>query len=106
LVFAPAVGFATAVGLLSVLSVGIAVILRRGVVVRCRCFGAGTEQLGRRHLVRNLALLGIAMSGQLAGVAVADIEPFPSAGFLVSIGGGMVIAPLFVWFDDLVELFR
>jgi hypothetical protein len=37
---------------------------------------------------------------------VAEIEPFPSAGFLVSIGGGIVIAPLFVWFDDLVELFR
>lgn len=107
LVLAPGLGFPAAIGLLAVLSFGVAVVLRRGLAVTCRCFGASarTERLGGRHLARNIALLAVAGSGQLAGLVAADARPSHSAGFVVAIGGGMVIALLFVWFDDLAELF-
>ncbi len=92
------------IGCLAVLTffcLGIAVLLVRGVSASCACFGATGSPLGRKHLVRNGLLAGIALCGLLAG-APSDLHP---GGVLDAVFAGLIGAALLVAFDDLVELF-
>jgi len=104
LVLAPAAGGALAAALLAGFALGIAHVVRRGQIVRCRCFGAGGATVGRAHLIRNAVLAAVA-------AAVAILEPSQPLAFavrpdviiaaLAGIGAGLLITR---W-DDLVFLF-
>src|SRR5690242_6510066 len=50
------VGMAVATGLFLAFTVGVAVVVRRGIAAACRCFGAGGTRLRRLHVVRNAVL--------------------------------------------------
>jgi len=70
--------------------------------VACRCFGATGAPLGRRHLLRNGVLITLALLGVVAGGATGSVAP---AGVAVAAVAGAVCGLLFVWFDDIVDLF-
>ncbi|MFI6226725.1 MauE/DoxX family redox-associated membrane protein [Micromonospora echinospora] len=97
-------GFVTALALLTAFTSGIIVVLRRGTVTSCRCFGASDVPLGRQHVVRNLGLITLAVLG-LAGVAAPDDGAAP-AGVVVSVAVAFVLAFVASTLDDLVALFR
>lgn len=67
LVVAPRVGGSIALFLLVAFTVVLADVLRRGLVVRCACFGALTDApVGRRDVVRNGLLIVLALIVALA----------------------------------------
>ena len=104
---APSVVIATlavAVGLLVVMTGGIALALARGAMGTCACFGVSDQPLSRRHVVRNGLLLLVALSG----VAVAnDIPPGDVDPLGVALAGvvGAVVAFILIRLDDLIDLF-
>ncbi|MEU0403445.1 MauE/DoxX family redox-associated membrane protein [Streptomyces sp. NPDC006197] len=53
--------------LVAVFTAGIVLARRRGTAARCACFGRTPMPLGRRHVVRNVLLLGDAVALQPAG---------------------------------------
>ncbi|HLX48338.1 MAG TPA: MauE/DoxX family redox-associated membrane protein [Streptosporangiaceae bacterium] len=88
----------------SLLTAGVAVVIRRGTQATCACFGPGRgRQLGRAHLVRNLSLLAVICAG-MAGIALAHGRPAVAGAVLGAIAGA-VAALLFIRWDDLAELF-
>ena len=95
-----AAGFAVAAGLLAVLCVGVARVLRRGGRAPCRCFGASDTPVGRSHLVRNAVLLAVAAAGLLP---TTGGDPAPLAVALVAVAG-LVIVLIVRHLDDLVEV--
>lgn len=95
------VGLGLAGLLLVGFGVGIAAAMRRGVRTSCRCFGASSQPLGARHLVRNAALLLVAVAGLTAGPA-GDIE---LAGRVIAAGAAAILAVLVFRLDDLIDLF-
>jgi methylamine utilization protein MauE len=97
----PVVGLIGCLGVLTLFCVGIVVLLVRGVSASCACFGATGAPLGRKHLIRNGLLAGIALSGLLTNAA-GDLHP---GGVLSALFAGLIGAALLVTFDDLVELF-
>jgi hypothetical protein len=97
---------ATAAGcaLLAVLSVGVALGVRRGVRVPCRCFGASGGRLSGLHVARNgvLTLLAAAAAA-LALLPGGDRLPdLPTA--LVAGVGGLLLGELLVRWEDLAAL--
>ncbi|MFH8616891.1 MauE/DoxX family redox-associated membrane protein [Streptomyces sp. NPDC017979] len=71
--------------------------------VPCGCFGRPTARLGRRHVVRNAPLLGLAVLG-LAGVgAASDASPELPAVVLCVVTAA-VITLVTAFFDDIVDL--
>ncbi len=95
---------AAAVVLTGVLTVGVAMVLRRGTRARCACFGSSASRpLGPPHLVRNVALLVIAVIGLAASIAGTTASSV-GAG-LVAAAGGVVVGLLAIHLDDLVDLF-
>jgi hypothetical protein len=98
---AAVVGLIACLGVLTVFCVGIVVLLVRGVSASCACFGATGAPLGRRHLIRNGLLAGIALGGLVAD-AGGDLQP---GGVLDAVLAGLIGAALLIAFDDLVELF-
>ncbi|HSK96638.1 MAG TPA: MauE/DoxX family redox-associated membrane protein [Euzebyales bacterium] len=93
--------------LLAAFTVAIVATLRRGVQAPCRCFGAASLPLGRRHVLRNamlLAVAGLTASALSAPSASASASAHP-AGLAVAVAAGLVGGALLVFFDELVELF-
>jgi hypothetical protein len=100
-------GYVLAGGLLIGFSAGVAVALRRGQRVPCRCFGASEAPIGRRHLVRNGGLLAVAVAGLAASIAdgaPGGLTVDPAA--LVAAFAGLLVALLVIRMEDLVFLFR
>jgi energy-converting hydrogenase Eha subunit A len=99
---------ACAIVLTSALAAGVAVVIRTGTHATCACFGARPGQAGRAlgwpHLVRNLALLIVLLTGLAASAAVAVTRPAPAPA-LVAAATGAVIALLAIMLDDIVALF-
>ncbi|MFI7443036.1 MauE/DoxX family redox-associated membrane protein [Nonomuraea indica] len=93
-------GFAAAVALLAVLTVGVAVALTRGDRAPCRCFGASPVPLSGRHLMRNLLLLAVALTGLALPASSSALTGWLVA-FLAGGLGGVIVTLL----DDLIELF-
>lgn len=81
--------------------VGIVVLLVRGVSASCACFGADGAPLGRKHLIRNGLLAGVALGGLMSDAA-GELHP---GGVLAAVFAGLIGAALLVSFDDLAELF-
>ncbi|HEY0641051.1 MAG TPA: MauE/DoxX family redox-associated membrane protein [Pseudonocardiaceae bacterium] len=94
-------GRPAAVGLLGVLTAGVAHIVLTRRDVRCACFGAAATRIGALQLTRNLALLAAAVAG-LAGARPA----VPPAHLVVAATTGIVLAVLIVRLEDLVFLVR
>jgi hypothetical protein len=93
-------GLAAAVLLFALLTAGVAVVLARGRATACRCFGASAEPLGRRHLVRNAVLTGLAVVG-----FAAPRSGVTAAGALVALAAGVLAGLLVTVLDDVVALF-
>jgi len=96
-------GLALSLLLLVAFMAGIAVATRRPVPVPCRCFGATGQPLGRRHLVRNAGLAVLAVVGLLAPRLVADTALL-TGGVILSVLGGLILALVFVRWDDVAYL--
>jgi hypothetical protein len=91
------IGLGLGVALLCVFCSAIAVSIRRGRSVTCRCFGGAGGVLGARHLVRNGVLAA------LAGTALALDQAMPidlGAG-LAAVVLGAVAAMIVIHWDDL-----
>jgi hypothetical protein len=76
-------GLGVGAALLIVFTMAISSVLRQGTSASCRCFGASTQPLGRRHLVRNAILLLIAAIG-VTGTSPATALGWNPAALLVS----------------------
>jgi hypothetical protein len=91
--------------LLSLLTVGIAISLRRGAGGRCACFGATARPLSRRHVVRNLLLLAVSATGIIAASISRDGARPAIGGAVIALAAGAFGGLLLVSLDDLVDLF-
>lgn len=98
-------GFALAAVLLLAFTAGLVAALRRGVNTACHCFGAGDERLAPRHVVRNLALVAVAIAGTAAALNTPHMGVEPSARLLLTVGVAAVLALITVTLDDLANLF-
>jgi hypothetical protein len=98
-----AVVLAAALLLAAVLAAGVALVVRRGTVAACACFG-GTAQrpLSRVHLWRN----GVIMLLAATGVAVTAPAPTPASAAmtLLAAATGAIGSLFIVFWDDLAEL--
>lgn len=93
-------GAALAAVLLTGFLVAIALSLRTGAGLTCRCFGVRAEAVGRRHLVRNGALLAVC-----AG-AVAAPPPLTPAHAPVLVCAALLAATaalVVVLLDDVID---
>ncbi|GAB2847707.1 TlpA family protein disulfide reductase [Lentzea nigeriaca] len=68
-------GYALAVALLAAFCGGIVLAIRSAKSVRCKCFGAGGDVLGPKHLVRNAALIAVALVGAFVTPPASWEEP-------------------------------
>ncbi|MBL1101797.1 MauE/DoxX family redox-associated membrane protein [Streptomyces coffeae] len=100
-----AFGFALSASLLTVFTVGLVGVLRRGATTPCQCFGRSAP-VAPRHVVRNI-VLGLVSLGGL-GAHLADSGAAAgrvSAGLLLDVGVAALLALLTVMLDDWAELF-
>ncbi|MEV0821655.1 MauE/DoxX family redox-associated membrane protein [Nonomuraea rubra] len=103
LMVVPRIGLVLGGITLGAFSLVIAVAVRRGVRVSCRCFGPSAAPLGGVHLVRNALLLLVVALG---GTALAFPGDPPGAGALaVAIPAGLAGAVVLIAFDDIAGLF-
>ncbi|MFF0445780.1 MauE/DoxX family redox-associated membrane protein [Streptomyces sp. NPDC004609] len=72
--------------------------------VSCACFGRPTARLGRRHIVRNTPLLGLAVLGLAGAGAGPGASPAPPAVVLCAVTAA-VITVVTAFFDDIADLF-
>ncbi|MGN9838315.1 MauE/DoxX family redox-associated membrane protein [Nonomuraea sp. H19] len=99
----PEIGLVLSGIMLGAFSLVIAVTVRRGMRVSCRCFGPSVVSLGWVHLVRNVLLLLVVALG---GMALTFTSGPPAAAALaVAIPAGLAGAVVFIVFDDIAELF-
>ncbi|MEU6370055.1 MauE/DoxX family redox-associated membrane protein [Streptomyces sp. NPDC046931] len=98
-------GLLLAAGLLAVFTAAIALAVRRGTTVPCRCFGASVTPLGSPHIVRNTLLAGAAAFGAVCSAVAARPAPSP-AGVVVPAVLGLTAGALVTRLDDLSALFR
>jgi len=80
-------GLAAAAVLLACFAAGTGYALRRGLRVRCRCFGVSGDELGAAELVRN-AVLAVAAAVAAGWALAADLvpPPAPTAAFVLPLG--------------------
>lgn len=98
----PALAAATL--LTATLTAGIAVAIRRGSPAPCPCFGVKSPRpVGPAHLLRNLVLLSVLVSGLALGSA-GSRRPTP-AGLALALGTAVVAAMLIIRWEDLAEVF-
>ena len=100
----PATG-TVGLGLAAVVLAGFAVAIARAIrhdrAVSCRCFGPAAAPLSQLHVVRNLVLAGLAVTGLIVGPP-AGLAP---VGVALAVCGGALVAVIAVRFDEIVELF-
>lgn len=98
------VGFVLAGLLLTAFTVALLAVVRRGVPTSCRCFGESTAApVGRTHVVRNLALTGLAGLGGYASLAdTTTTGQLVVLAMPLAAAGALVVSRL----DDLVALVR
>lgn len=103
LAVAPALGAVTAASVFAVLAGGAALVVARGLIVRCNCFGRAGAPLGWFHVGRNLALASAALAVALA------VRAAPLAGSIEILTpaavAGALAAIAIVRSEDLVAVF-
>lgn len=100
-------GFALALVLLVVSSVVVAVAVARGVEAPCGCFGASSEPVGFRTIVRNCGIALPVAYGLAAEPRYASVLQTLGASQVVSIGllsGALALVVVSV--DDIVSVVR
>jgi hypothetical protein len=98
-----ATGFGLAALLLCGFTGAIVVSLRRGRQTTCRCFGASTVPLGRRHVARNAVLVAAAGLGLAGTVMGGSAQPL---ALFLAVVAGLTAGGLLTVLDDVVALFR
>ncbi|MFI7300862.1 MauE/DoxX family redox-associated membrane protein [Streptomyces sp. NPDC050121] len=96
-------GFLVASALLAAFTAGIAVAVHRGTTAPCRCFGPSTTPLGTPHIVRNVVLCAVGVSGALAVPVDAGARP---GGVVVAGVAGLFAGAVVTQLDHLLSLFR
>jgi hypothetical protein len=95
---------AAAASLAAVLAAGAAMVIHRGSVAPCTCFGTGAGRpLGRVHLIRNLSLLAV-IAGGLVAASIAPGRP-GVAGVLLAVAVGALASLLIIRWEELADLF-
>ncbi|MBY8872674.1 hypothetical protein K7640_12590 [Micromonospora sp. PLK6-60] len=94
-------GLLAATALLTCFTAGTGWALTRGRAVRCACFGPGGDLVAGRHLVRDVALTGLAAAG---AAAVAPAAPTFAAA-AVAVPAGAVLGLFVSRMDDVAALF-
>lgn len=94
-------GFALAAAALAVFAAGTWLAIARGTNATCNCFGTQGARLGRRHVVRDVGLLVVAMTGAVA----SNAHGARPAGVAVSVAAAAFLAVLIVFLDDVLSLF-
>ncbi|MEU1399716.1 MauE/DoxX family redox-associated membrane protein [Micromonospora zamorensis] len=95
---------ALAAALLGGFAAAIAASLRRGVAASCRCFGGSSLALfGWRHVIRNVTLGLISLSGVYTLLRQPTVD---LAALAVMAPLALLVAALAIRLDDVVELFR
>ncbi|WP_329109402.1 hypothetical protein OG792_11650 [Micromonospora sp. NBC_01699] len=97
------IGYAVALGLLTVLTAAMVTALLRGRRPSCLCFGTSGAPIGLRHVLRNVALLVVAAAG--LALSYAATGPVRSAGLLLVVAAAVPLTALVVRLDDLAALF-
>jgi len=95
------IGLGIGLALLGVFCAAIAVSIRRGRSVTCRCFGGAGGVLGTRHLVRNVVLAGLAGTA----LAVDQAMPIDLGAGLAAVVLGAGAAMIVIHWDDLATAF-
>jgi hypothetical protein len=93
-------GFGLSAALLAAFSLAIAIALRHGRRVPCRCFGSSRTPLGASHLARNTILLILALAG---GLATGGHVP-PAGVAVAAVAGALAAIPVLA-LDDITYLF-
>jgi len=101
----PLSGFLLALVMLLGFSTGIAIALRRGERVPCRCFGSSRNPVGVPHLIRNGLLAGAAIVGALIELAWSGGQPETALRLVAAILGALSGLLLTRW-DDLLFALR
>lgn len=97
-------GFGLAVLLLGAFTATLVGVLRRRAVATCGCFGGAGAPVAPRHVVRNAALLAVALAGVVIGLGGAPpVLTGPSPGLLAAWGVGAVSSLPVVVLDDIAE---
>jgi hypothetical protein len=96
-------GFAVASGVLVAFSAAIIAALRRKTGGTCRCFGISAAPFGIHHVVRNGALVAVAVTGALATILAPDTE-IAAGGVAVATVASIIGVFLIVILDDLMTL--
>lgn len=95
-------GCLAATALFGAFSAGVARLVATGAGGSCRCFGTAND-LGGRHVVRNLALVALAGNAALV-TALVPRGGTPPLALAVALAPAVPIAAAFVRWDDLVIL--
>jgi hypothetical protein len=103
LLVAPAAGLALALGLIAVFTAVLRNVIHNGREVACRCFGASTAPIGVAHLVRNGVLLAVICAGLAATALAAGAEVAPPER-LAAIALGVLAGAAVTRWDDLAYL--
>ncbi|MEJ8634325.1 MauE/DoxX family redox-associated membrane protein [Streptomyces sp. MS2.AVA.5] len=99
-------GFALATALLLAFTSGILIALHGGRRGTCRCFGASAAPLSMLHVVRNLILAAVGVSGFVAMAAASpNAVPSHAGGAVVVSAAALVTVLVVVRLDDLAALF-
>ena len=98
-------GFALATLLLVVFTGAVAAMWRRRVTVACRCFGAGRHPPGPVQLIRNGALLLVAVVGAALSWTGTPSAPLDRSGALAVVAG-VTVALLLIQLDDIAVVAR
>ena len=99
------VGFALATVVMAGFSTGVWLVVRRGVRADCRCFGGAGGPLNRLHLGRNLALLGVSLTGLVASLSTPALD-LRSPVLLPVVVAAAVVAVLLIRVEDVAALAR
>ncbi|MGH8933528.1 MAG: MauE/DoxX family redox-associated membrane protein [Egibacteraceae bacterium] len=96
------VGFAFAVGLLTIFVAVVVRAVRGGVLAECRCFGRSGSVMSKAMIVRNLLLMAFAVPGIVLSPTAPATEPTYIA---LAVTAGLALALFFVrYFDAVVRV--
>lgn len=98
-------GLAAAAVLSLGLTLGLAAALHRGARQPCHCFGVSSEPLSGQHVIRNVLLLTLAVTGSVAAITTDPAAAGPAVGGLAAIGG-LAAALLIIFSGDVTALLR
>jgi len=98
-----AIGAMMATVVMVILAAGVASLLRRGLAVRCACFGRNMVVLNPWHLARNIVLLMVSMAVLMATWTTAAVS-VSLADLAVAVVIGAVLALILVRIEDVAYL--